>query len=114
VLVCFSILYLLFGILAGGDILRIIFLGFPFIMTAILQSLQKENMHLILISFVLSLPLFKLRSIIPDPVSDWSNFIEWYPEYASVLMVMIWLAYGVICAVVLFFAKRHYEHRKIN
>ena len=41
----FSVLYFLFGIAAGVDMLRIVFLGFPFIMTfllLILKSIRKD------------------------------------------------------------------------
>ncbi len=109
----FSLTYLVFGILAGGDMLRIVFLGFPFIMTLLLSGIRKESENLVIIAVVLSLPLMKLRSTIPDPVNSWTEFVEWYPEYASWQMVLIWLGYAVVMYLVTL-AWRKYEPRKVR
>ena len=92
----FTAVYFLFGLVAGGDMLRIVFLGFPFVMTLILLRLRDHADNLVIIGLVLSLPLMKLRSVIPDPVNSWEDFAEWYPEYASWQMVLIWLGYGLV------------------
>ena len=112
-LLLFSLLYLFFGIGAGGDILRILFLGFPFIMTLILIRLNQVNGQLIIISMIVSIPLFKFRAVIPDPVREWMVFVEWYPEYASLQMVLAWLVFGLLCLMVLFFSNRYYSKKKI-
>ncbi|MCZ6520017.1 MAG: hypothetical protein O6848_00795 [Bacteroidetes bacterium] len=112
-LLLFSLLYLFFGIGAGGDILRILFLGFPFIMTLILIRLNQVNGQLIIISMIVSIPLFKFRAVIPDPVREWKVFVEWYPEYASLQMVLAWLVFGLLCLMVLFFSNRYYSKKKI-
>jgi len=104
-----SIVYLLYGIVAGGDMLRIVFLGFPFVMTLLLGLLRDLPAKSLAIALLLSFPLTKLRFMIPDPVSNWNNFMEWYPEYASPKMVLIWLGYGVICYFVLLFLPRFYS-----
>jgi len=36
------------------------------------------------------------RSVIPDPVKSWADFAEWYPEYASWQMVLVWLGYALL------------------
>ena len=100
--------YLLFGILAGGDMVRIVFLGFPFMMTFLFTLIKDLPAKSLVIVLLLSFPLTKLRVIVPDPVNDWTNFAEWYPEYASTKMVLIWFGYGVVCFLVLLFLPRLY------
>lgn len=92
-LVLFTLVYLGFGILAGGDMTRIIFLGFPFIATWIIFELQEiRTKHLALIG-LLSLPLMMLHKTIPNPAFEWELWQVWYPEFAPNHMVLIVLGY---------------------
>ena len=105
-LLIFSALYLLYGLLAGGDMTRIIFLGFPFIMTAILYELLEVKPHTITIITLLALPLTSLFYQIPDPAFEWERWQSWYPEFAPLSTLLILAVFGLISLAVLFTVKR--------
>jgi len=90
------LLHLAFGILAGRDMTRIIFLGFPFIMTFIFLSIRDEAATLIAIAVILSLPTFRLMSTIPSQVTHNQLFKTWFPEYAPLGVVSGWAVYMMI------------------
>lgn len=97
-IIMFSLTYLGFALLGGGDFARIAFLGFPFIMTWILLSLKDVRTFLFRIAFIMGLPLMKLFRNIPDPaVSGWDRFYNFYPEFANPVIVILWFGYGVLC-----------------
>jgi hypothetical protein len=97
-LIMFSLTYLGFSLLGGGDFARLSFLGFPFIMTWILTSLRNIRGFLFRIAFLMGLPLMKLFRNIPDPaVTGWDRFYNFYPEFANPIIVLLWLGYGVLC-----------------
>ena len=101
VLLVFAILSLGLGLIAGGDFTRITFLGFPFIMTFILLRVSDKPLLLIMISFMLSIPCFRLFSHIPPP-KDYILFNhEWYPEFAQNGTVALWGIYMIICYLVI-------------
>ena len=102
----FSGLYLLYGILAGGDMTRIIFLGYPFIMTAILYELRDLSLNRLWFFVLLSLPLTHVWSVIPDPAFEWERWQSWYPEFASPSTLLIMGVYGLVCLVILLAVKR--------
>lgn len=106
-LLLFSLVYVLFGILAGGDMLRIIFLGFPFIMTCTLIRLQDYSLQMLLVVFILSLPLMKMGDTIPPPSPNWEIFAAWYPEYAPPQMVLAWLGYAAVTVVVVLAYRKY-------
>jgi len=95
-LLLFSLTYLAFGILAGGDMTRIIFLGFPFIATWILYELQEIKTKQLLLIGVLSLPLMMLHQAIPDPAFEWELWKSWYPEFGSPKTVLMFGVYGIV------------------
>ncbi len=95
-LLLFSFTYLAFGILAGGDMTRIIFLGFPFIATWIIYELQEIKTKQLLLIGLLSLPLMMLHQAIPDPAFEWELWKSWYPEFASIKTVLMFGIYGVL------------------
>lgn len=102
-LLLFSLTYLAFGILAGGDMTRIIFLGFPFITTWIIFELQEIKTTQLLLIGLLSLPLMLLYLPIPDPAYEWDLWKNWYPEFASPKTVLIFGFYGVVAVRIGFF-----------
>jgi hypothetical protein len=101
-----SAIYLLLGIIAGGDSTRIVFLGFPFIMTWILIVLKEVNVKLTILALVLSVFLMKLVGTIPDPGKDFHSYAQWYPEFATSGTVLIWGAYLIVCCLFLYFINR--------
>jgi len=95
-----SLTYLFLSLFAGGDMVRIAFLGFPFIMTWILLKLKDTKGFLFKAAFIAGIPLLKLFGIIPDPaVSGWEQFNNWFPEFANPVLVLLWLVYGIMCLV---------------
>jgi hypothetical protein len=92
-LLLFSLVYFGLGLLAGGDFTRILFLGFPMVMTLILLSLQKDPPWLVALACLFSLPLMRLGATIPDIGKYPARFAEWYPEFAPARLVLLWLAY---------------------
>lgn len=100
-LVLFSLVYLAFGILAGGDMTRIIYLGFPFIATWIIYELREVKTKHLLITGLFSLPLMILYKNIPNPAFEWDAWQSWYPEFAGSGMVLIVLGYAVALALVI-------------
>ncbi|GAB5525755.1 MAG: hypothetical protein Roseis2KO_36270 [Roseivirga sp.] len=86
-LILFSGLYLAFGILAGGDMTRIIYLGFPFIATWLMYEFRELQGKTLWLLVCLSLPLTFLIKTIPDPAFEWDRWQNWYPEFASMQTV---------------------------
>ncbi|OEJ99638.1 hypothetical protein [Roseivirga misakiensis] len=95
-LLIFSLTYFAFGILAGGDMTRIIYLGFPFIATWILFELKDLKTNQVLLIGLLSLPLMVIYKTIPDPAFYWDLWQSWYPEFAEKSMVLIVLGYVLL------------------
>lgn len=95
-IIVFSILHLLLGILAGRDMTRIMFLGYPFIMTLILWLIQAESKWLLAIVALLSLPILRVFSSIPLQTTQNEAFKTWFPEYANVGIVAAWATYMII------------------
>ncbi len=93
-LLIFSIMYCCFGLLAGEDMTRILFLGFPFIMTISLLFFQDQLKWLLILALVLSVPSLHLY---PFPVDN-----KWGVDYASLDFVYKWASYYLI-AMLLFF-----------
>jgi hypothetical protein len=93
-----SLTYLFLSLLAGGDMTRIAFLGFPFIMTWILLELKETKGFLFKAAFIAGIPLLKLFGTIPDPaIMGWERFNNWFPEFANPVVVLLWLIYGIMC-----------------
>lgn len=104
-LLIYTGLYLAFGILAGGDMTRIIFLGFPFIATWIISELQEINKSKLLLLGLLSLPLTFIWKTIPDPAWQWEAWESWYPEFARQETALLVIFYVIICTIVLQLSK---------
>jgi pilus assembly protein TadC len=100
-LIIFSVLYALFGIFIGGDMTRIIYLGFPFIMTLIIFELKEISNKEFWILVFLSLPLMFLMNTIPNPAFEWEAWQAWYPEFAPINTVLLFVGYTLICALII-------------
>lgn len=100
-LILFSGLYLAFGLLAGGDMTRIIYLGFPFISTWIFYELRDVGMQKFIWICILSLPLSFLWTTIPNPAWQWEAWQNWYPEFAQTSMVLLILIYAVFVSFII-------------
>ena len=99
-LIFLSLTYLFFSLFAGGDMTRIAFLGFPFIMTWILIKLEDTRGFMFKAAFIAGIPLLKLFGILPDPAyTGWDKFNNWFPEFANPVIVLLWLVYGILCLV---------------
>jgi hypothetical protein len=95
-----SLTYLFLSLFAGGDMVRISFLGFPFIMTWILMKLKDTKGFLFKAAFIAGIPLLKLLGTIPDPaISGWDKFNNWFPEFANPVLILLWIVYGIMCLV---------------
>lgn len=105
-LMLFSGLYLAFGILAGGDMTRIIYLGFPFIMTWMMYEFRELNTKTLWILICLSLPLTFLIKTIPDPAFEWERWQNWYPEFASIETMAYFGAYLILTLTVLIVLRK--------
>lgn len=101
-----TLCYWAFGILAGRDMLRIIFLGMPFWLTLCLWLMRKQPVQTVLLSLILSVPFMKLRGFLPDPSLEPRAWADWYPSRATPIMIGAWLAYFAICGLVLRFREK--------
>ena len=104
-LLLFSLLYIAFGLLAGGDMTRIIFLGFPFIMTWIMHALREIKTTGLIILVLFSIPLMFLLKSIPDPAFEWELWCTWYPENAPVKILVFYAGYAALCMTIMHFLK---------
>ncbi|SMD34755.1 hypothetical protein SAMN04488029_2168 [Reichenbachiella faecimaris] len=92
-LLVLSLMYSSFGLLAGEDMTRILFLGFPFIMTLTLRELQGKDLTFVFSA--LGLSLISLR-LLPIPVDT-----HWAIDYAELAHVWNWFFYYSLCVIVL-------------
>lgn len=99
-LILFTLVSLVFGLLAGGDSTRIIFLGFPFIMTFAISEIQNSRLKLNWI-FVASLPLMIMPFTIPDPAFNFEAWQQWYPEFAKEWLMLIVFVYTVLATAII-------------
>lgn len=98
VLLALSLMYMAFGLLAGEDMTRILYLGFPFIMTLSLILFQTESKYLIIVTVLLS--LVSLRLVIL-PIEN-----HWGVDYREMSYVYDWaLYYGVAIILLVLIAK---------
>lgn len=89
---------LLLGIIAGGDHTRIVFLGFPFVMTWLLIRMNDKPLIVTFLVLLLSLPVMHILQEIPEPAYA-THTHSWFPEYATESTVAIWGVYMIICCV---------------
>ena len=105
-LLLFSLLYVAYGLLAGGDMTRILFLGFPFIMTWTMYELREIKITGLIILVLLSIPLMFLLKPIPDPAFQWELWRTWYPENAPIKMLAFYGGYAGTCLIIMHFLRR--------
>ena len=105
-----SLASLAISFLGGNDFTRLIFLGFPFIMTWFLYNLRELPPRLIFISLLLGLPFTRFFEVIPDPGKlGWHPFIKWHTEFTSPLICWGWIGYFLVMGIVIFLIKRKGE-----
>ncbi len=94
-LLLYSLMFIAFGVLAGRDMTRIVFLGYPFIMTLILYLLhsQKATTQELLLAGGCSLPLLRLLSVIN---TEQDRVQDWLMEFAPMSLVSAWAVYAVV------------------
>lgn len=96
-LLILSLMYCAFGILAGEDMTRILFLGFPFIMTFTLLLYQSESYTVLLIAVTLSLASLRIVQI---PIEN-----RWGVDYREMSYVFDWAIYHAIAVIVFVLAR---------
>jgi hypothetical protein len=93
-----SLTYLFLSHFAGGDMTRIAFLGFPFIMTWILLKMEHVGGFMFKAAFIAGIPLLKILGTLSDPaIHGWDKFYNWFPGYANPIIIFLWLAYIILC-----------------
>jgi len=97
----FSLEFMAFGLLAGSDMDRILWSGFPFLMTMMLLATRGLNRRYILALFLFTVPLMHLNAAIPQPSHAWPNndsdgLYSWMMEYADPGKVAMWGIYMCI------------------
>ncbi|MFY0626112.1 MAG: hypothetical protein JXR07_07455 [Reichenbachiella sp.] len=89
-----SLMFIVFGLTAGEDMTRIIFLGFPFIMTLVLLILKNERLPIIIGALLLSIPFMHLYPLHVD--------VKWAVDYASQNFVFKWAGIYIITLILFF------------
>lgn len=92
-LLILSAMYCSFGLLAGEDMTRILFLGFPFIMTLSLLFFQNESKWSVGLALFLSTVSLHLY---PFPIDN-----NWGVDYAPLAFVYQWASYYLLAAIIL-------------
>ncbi len=105
----FSIVSILFGLLAGHDRTRIMMIGLPFILTSIFYLVRNRGNGVLIVTMLLSIPLMRVASVIPK--LDAVGYKNWYPEYGAFWMVCAWGLYMIIAYFVIS-KTEHYFSRK--
>ncbi|RJE71571.1 hypothetical protein [Reichenbachiella sp. MSK19-1] len=91
-LILLSLCYCAFGMLAGEDMTRILFLGFPFIMTLTLIELSRVSRWILGTGLLLSLVSLRLDHIAID--------YRWAVDYANLEYIYGWASYYAVALVV--------------
>jgi hypothetical protein len=103
--VCFfiTLLHIIFAIIGGRDLTRIMFLGFPFVMTLALLKLNECRDITKLATFILSIPLMRISEDIPDAQKNIELNAKWHLEAAIYYdQVAAWGVYAIFCYIVLY------------
>lgn len=100
-LAALCLLYCFYGAFAGGDMTRILFLGFPYIMTLTLMFTRDLNSKLLVIIGVLSIVSMKIHSLPID--------MKWSIDYAAMQVVWRWAAYYTLAGLVFYFIYRRFQ-----
>ncbi len=91
----------------GGDFTRLIFLGFPFIMTWFFYSMKNTKPALIYFTLFIGFPLTLFWKTIPNPaLKGWLAFYNWHPEFAPPGITWLWVGYFFVAGVLLYFLKK--------
>jgi hypothetical protein len=95
-LVFFSISGLALSWLGGMDYTRLIFIGFPWIITMILV-LSKPNRLEFFAAIGISLIITRFWMVVPMIGKDLSPYNAWMPEYASAPWLLGWAFLAILC-----------------
>jgi hypothetical protein len=106
ILVLFTLIHLAFGLLAGTDMTKIMFLGFPYIMTLILLLINKENPLMVIAAFIISFPLLQVLSIIPEPSIDMVKFKNFSVDFADTAIANGWTLMVVMIILTIVWIKK--------
>lgn len=93
-LLALSVMYCAFGLLAGEDMTRILFLGFPFIMTLSLLFFQNESKWVMVSALLLSAVSLHFY---PFPIDN-----KWGVDYAPIEFVYQWAMYYFATFIIFF------------
>lgn len=110
-LLLLSISSLLLGLLAGEDTGRLVFLGFPFVMTCLLLLFHESQPKVLLLAFILSVPLLRLAEAIPDIGMDLEAGAYWFPEHAAKFYLLLVLSYFLAGGALLYLLLRRYASK---
>jgi hypothetical protein len=87
--------------LGGMDYTRLIFLGFPYIIIAVLKICRPKKNELLL-AFFLSLILTRFWMVLPEMKGDITAYNAWMPEYADSKSLLYW-TFSVLFFLMLYF-----------
>jgi hypothetical protein len=111
--ICFfiTLLHIVFAIIGGRDLTRIMFLGFPFVMTLALLKLKECRDITKLATFLFSIPLMRISEVIPDAQKDIELNATWHLEAATQYdQIAAWGVYAIFCYSILV----HLEKNKLS
>ncbi len=107
-LIVLAIVSCLLGLLGGEDLSRLVYLGFPFVMTSLLLILKEiKEIRIAWLALLMALPVLRLFSAIPLPQEDWQAYASWLPRFSTFPTLLTWLGYAFLCAVLLYVADRY-------
>ncbi len=94
----FSLEFIVFGFLAGMDMDRILWNGFPFLMPVMLLAINGFNRKYVLALFLCTVPLMHLITPIPQPLlgqpnNEYNDLSNWMMELANPGIVAMWGLY---------------------
>ncbi len=111
-LVFFSMSGLALSWLGGMDYTRLIFLGFPWIITVIVVFSKPTRLGFF-VAFFVSLIITRFWMALPAIGNDLSPYNAWMPEYASSPWLIVWTFVAIAClglmAALLFMEKRQFK-----
>ncbi len=102
-----SLSVLALSIVGGMDYTRLIFLGFPYIITSIF-IISKPNRNLVWITFIMSLFITRFWMKLPVISKDLKPYNYWMPEVANVEFLYIWTSIVLVALGIFFMLKKFF------
>ncbi len=100
-----AVCYTIMGLLGGRDAARILFLGYPFIMTSILIGLEKLENKQAIILFLLSIPFLRLFELFPQEYGE--EYLNFFPESAKSYQFIYFFGYPIAGSLILWQASKN-------